>query len=104
MIWRSIIRFLDGHTRLAGHRRSVPADWNYGTLFFPAKKPAVPHRGLALVSRNIGSGYRIRSGRRANHGGPVLLYSVDRFVHRNSVRISGFARELAYCAMRSAQE
>ena len=88
----------DGHTRLADNRRSVPADWNYGVFVFSTKKSAVPHRGLALVSRNIGSCYRIRSGRRANHGGPVLLYSVDRFVHCDSVRISGHRQELACCA------
>ena len=99
MIWRSIIRLLRGHTRLADYRRSVPADWNYGVLFFSTENPAVPHRGLALVSRNTGSGYRVRSGWRANHGGPLLLYSVDRFVHCTRVRISGHRQELACCAI-----
>ena len=102
IIWRSIIRSSDGHTGLADHRRSVPADWNYGVLFFSTENPAVPHRGLALVSRNTGSCYRIRSGRRANHGGPLLLYSVNRFVHCASVRISGHRQELACCAALSA--
>ena len=89
---------LDGHTRLAGHRRSVPADWNYRVLSFSTENPAVPHHRLALVSRNISSGYRIRSGWRANHGGSLLLYPVDRFVYRTGVRISRSRQELACCA------
>ncbi len=104
MILRCIIRFSGGHTGLADHRRSVPADWNYGVLFFPAENPAVPHRRLALVSGNTGSCYRTRSGRRANHGGPLLLYSVDRFVHCARVRISGHREELASLRHGSAQE
>ena len=56
---------------------------------------AVPHVWLALVSGNTGSGYRNRSGWRPNHGGPLFLYSVDRFVHCAGVRISGHRQELA---------
>ena len=82
-----------GHTGLADHRRSVAADWNYGVLCFSTENPAVPHRRLALVPGNTGSGYRTRSGWRANHGGPLLLYSVNRFVHCARVRISGHREE-----------
>src|SRR5206468_516087 len=84
-----------GHTGLADHRRSVSADWNYGALCFSTENSAVPHGWLALVSGNTSSGYRNRSGWRANHGGPLLLYSVDRFVHCAGVRISRHRQELA---------
>ena len=52
----------------------------------PRKHSAVPRGWLALVSGNTGSCYRNRSGRRANHGRPLLLCSVDRFVHCARVR------------------
>lgn len=41
----------------------------------------VGSRGLAR------SCYRNNSGRRANHGGSLLLYSVDRFVHWDRIRV-----------------
>ena len=88
-----------GHTSLADHRRSISADWNYGVLCFSTENSALPHGWLALVSGNTGSGYRNRSGWRANHGGPLLLYSVNRFVHCAGVRISGHRQELACCAI-----
>ena len=53
---------------------------------------------------NTGSRYRTRSGWRANHGGSLLLYSVNRFVHCARVRISRHRQELACCASGSAQE
>ena len=40
---------------LAGHRRSVAADWNYGVLFFPTENPTLPHRRLALVPGDVSS-------------------------------------------------
>ena len=89
MISPFIIRSAGRHTGLADRRRSVPADWNHGILSFSAENPAVSHRGLALVSGNTGSRHRTRSGWRANHGGPLLLYSVNRFVHCSRVWISG---------------
>src|SRR5438552_1897302 len=52
-------------------------------------EPPLPHRRLALVPGNAGSGHRFGSGWRANHGGPLLLYSINRFVHCHRVRISG---------------
>src|SRR6185369_12654435 len=60
-----------------------------GSLLFPTEKSAIPRRGLAVVLGNARSCYRTRSGRRANHGGPLLLYSVNRFVHCDRVRIGG---------------
>ena len=100
MIWRSIIRFAG--IPLADHRRSVATDWNYGTLSFSTENPAIPYRRLALVPGNIGSRYRTRSGWRANHGGPLLLYSFDRFVHCAGVRISGHREERRVAPLLSA--
>ena len=40
-----------------------------------------------------------RSGWRANHGKPLLLHSVNRFVHCGGVRIGGHRQELACCAI-----
>ena len=67
--------------------------------FFRTENATVLPRGLALVSGNTGSCYRLRSGWRANHGRPLLLYSINRFVHCSGVRISGHRQELACCAM-----
>src|SRR5262245_41357879 len=61
-----------GHTGLANHRRSISADWSYGVLCFSAENSSLPDRGLALVSGNIGSGHRNRSGWRSSDGGPLL--------------------------------
>src|SRR5437588_6932865 len=51
----------DRHTGLADRRRGVPADWDYGILPFSTEDPTLPHRRLALVPGNTGSGYRTRS-------------------------------------------
>src|SRR5262249_2205529 len=88
-----------GHTGLADHRRGVAIDWNYGILFFSTENPAIPHRRLALVPRNTGSCYRTCSGRRASHGGPLFLYSINWFVHCNRVRISGHRGNAMRCAV-----
>src|SRR4029077_3132446 len=87
------------HTGLADCLRSVLADWNYGALFFPTDNPAVPRCGVAVVPGDTRSRYRNRSGRRANHGGPLLLYSVDRFVHCDRVRIGGHRENATLCAV-----
>ena len=66
---------------------------------FQRKDPALPYRRLALVPGNTGSRYRTRSGWRASHGGPLLLYSINRFVHCDRVRISGHRGKATRCAV-----
>ena len=73
--------------------------WNYGILFFSAENPALPHRRLVLVPGNTGSRHRAGSGWPANHGGPLLLYSLDRFVYCGRVRISRYRRKAARSAV-----
>ena len=45
-------------------------------------EPRVFVPGLVLVSRNVGAGYRLGSGRLSSHGGPLHLSAVRWLVHR----------------------
>src|SRR5262249_49157781 len=83
----------EGHPGLADYRRGIAIDWNYSLLFFPTKNAAISHSRLALVPGNAGSCYRARSSWRANHGGPLLLCSLNWFVHCNRVRIGGHRKK-----------